>query len=191
MGTKCIQLATGLTLCSLFATAPVEAESGWQEYATVSNRVLSIRETHPLGASLSDLHLRSRGFENELDEVVKDCDPLEQVFVTDLDNNGYDEFYLITRSVGSGSYGNVIGYASNHDKSLSPIYLPPAAPPGYPFTGYMGHDQFSVHNGVLLRTFGLYREGDSNAYPTGGRRTISYELVPGEAGWILQISDVD
>jgi hypothetical protein len=56
--------------------------------------------------------------------------------------------------------------------------------------GYMGHDEFSVLEGVLGRCFPLYRDTDTNARPTGGMRQIQYKLVPGEAGWILKIDRV-
>ena len=36
-----------------------------------------------------------------------------------------------------------------------------------------------------MRRFPLYRDGDPNARPTGGTRTVEYALVRGEAGWIL------
>jgi hypothetical protein len=51
--------------------------------------------------------------------------------------------------------------------------------------GYMGHDEFAVGEGSLLRRFPIYRSGDSNAAPTGGMRQLRYRLLPGEAGWIL------
>lgn len=49
--------------------------------------------------------------------------------------------------------------------------------------GYMGHDEFAVGEGSLLRRFPVYREGDNNAAPTGGTRQIRYKLEAGEAGW--------
>ena len=50
----------------------------------------------------------------------------------------------------------------------------------------MGHDEFRVVESSLVRRFPVYREGDTNAKPTGGTRQISYELKAGEAGWVLR-----
>ncbi|MDF2377039.1 MAG: hypothetical protein P1U81_12405 [Verrucomicrobiales bacterium] len=42
----------------------------------------------------------------------------------------------------------------------------------------------------LARRFPVYKEGDSNAKPSGGTRQIQYKLKAGEAGWILRIDKV-
>ena len=102
-------------------------------------------------------------------------------YVTDLDNNGWPEIYMITRSVGSGSYGTVVGYAVNNGKSMSPVYMPELSQ-----QGYMGHDRFEVQKDHISRTFPLYKEDDPNARPSGGEMTIRYQLTAGEAGWILK-----
>ncbi len=36
-----------------------------------------------------------------------------------------------------------------------------------------------------MRRFPVYREGDTNAAPSGGTRQLQYRLEPGEAGWLL------
>jgi hypothetical protein len=51
----------------------------------------------------------------------------------------------------------------------------------------MGHDQFAVVENALVQRFPIYRDTDTNARPTGGTRQLQYKLVPGEAGWILQL----
>jgi hypothetical protein len=51
----------------------------------------------------------------------------------------------------------------------------------------MGHDAYAVGEGVLLHRFPIYRDGDTNANPTGGIRQVQYKLVQGEAGWILKV----
>ena len=40
---------------------------------------------------------------------------------------------------------------------------------------------------VLVRRFPIYKDGDSDAKPTGGTRQFQYKLTPGEAGWILRL----
>lgn len=106
--------------------------------------------------------------------------------VADLDANGYPEIYIYVSSAGSGSYGSLIAYASNRNLSFSEIYLPPLSNEPELAEGYLGHDEFAVGEGALLRRFPVYREGDTNASPSGGIRQIQYELVAGEAGWALR-----
>ena len=73
---------------------------------------------------------------------------------------------------------------------MSPIYLPPMEQSPEALVGYMGHDEFAVVENRLVRRFPLYREGDTNATATGGTRQMQYRLVPGEAGWLLQLDRV-
>lgn len=137
-----------------------------------------------------DYHIVPKGFEFTKDTfIVSEADPLSKVFLEDLDNNGFEEIYLITTSVGSGSYGNIYGYSSNSDSSVTAIYLPPILDndlaPGALFEGYMGHDSIYLDQGKLMRKFPIYQEGDPNCCPTGGQATITYTLKAGEASWKL------
>lgn len=105
--------------------------------------------------------------------------------VADLDADGSPEIYVYATSDGSGSYGSLVAYAANKRKSLSEIYLPPINQNSQAAIGYMGHDQFAVGEGRLLRRFPIYREHDTNATPAGGVRQLQYRLQHGEAGWVL------
>ncbi len=55
---------------------------------------------------------------------------------------------------------------------------------------YLGHDQLAVVETTLVRRFPLYREGDSNAEPTGGTRLLRCKLAKAEAGWLLELDKV-
>jgi Periplasmic lysozyme inhibitor of I-type lysozyme len=107
------------------------------------------------------------------------------VEVEDLNADGYPEVYVYVTSAGSGSYGSLIAYASNRNRSISPISLPPLEDDAGAAKGYMGHDRFVVGEGSLVRNFPIYKDGDTNAAPTGGTRQIQYRLQAGEAGWRL------
>ena len=155
------------------------------EYVTRSGKRLFISESHPVGLSLSDISIKSSGFEHNISETIKDSDPIKGVYVADLDDNGFDEFYIITISSGSGSYGNVIGFASNNDKSLSMMHFPGISEEDEPFAGYMGHDNFKIADKKFIRSFPIYLSKDKNPTPTGGTRHLSYGLFSGEAAWQL------
>lgn len=162
-----------------------------QKYETKSGKWISIVEIHPVGRSLSSIRISSEGFEYEFNETVKDTDPIKEVFVADLDGNGFDELYIFTVSAGSGSYGKVIGIASNKDKSMSMILFPQIEKGDPIFEGYMGHDVFTIENQRLVRSFPVYGAKNTNADPTEEIRGIVYGLIPGEAMWQLQIERVE
>jgi hypothetical protein len=158
-----------------------------KEYKTKTGKTIIISVTHPVGQSLNTIEMRTKDFEHNYLEIIEDRDPISDVFVDDLDGNGFDEIYIITTSVGSGSYGKVLGFASNKDKSLSMINFPEIQEGDRNFEGYMGHDTFEIENQKLVRIFPIYNKGDTNQNPTGGSRKLIYGLYPGEAMWQLKI----
>ena len=138
----------------------------------------------PNDSSLNQVTLRASTLEGSLGQIQAEADgSITDVEVGDLNADGYPEIYVFVTSAGSGSYGSLIAYASNRNKSLSEIYLPPIDDSPALSKGYMGHDTFTVGKGVLVRRFPVYLEGDNNAEPTGGTRQIDYTL---EAGWVLR-----
>lgn len=167
-----------------------DMDSWADEYVTRSGKSLHIAESHPQGQSLSDIHFNSSGFEHDLSETVEESDPIKDVYVADLDGNGFDEFYIVTISSGSGSYGNIIAFGSNRDKSLSRIYFPEFQEGDERFAGYMGHDEFRISENKLIRSFPIYLLSDKNAKPSGGTRQVTYGLYPGETSYQLKIVEV-
>ena len=158
-----------------------------KEYRTKTGKTIIISETHPVGRSLSTIRISTKGFEHNYAEVFENKDPISNVFIADLDGNGFDEIYIITTSAGSGSYGTVLGFASNKDKSLSMINFPEIRKGNEDLEGYMGHDTFKIEDRKLIRIFPIYNRGDTNSNPTGGKRMLVYGLYPGEAMWQLKV----
>ena len=158
-----------------------------REYKTKTGKTIILTETHPVGQSLSTIEISTRDFDHNYPEIYEDRDPISDVFLADLDGNGFDEIYIITTSAGSGSHGTVLGFASNKDKSLSMINFPEIQEGDRNFEGYMGHDTFKIENQKLVRLFPIYSEGDTHQNPTGGMRKLVYGLYPGEAMWQLKI----
>lgn len=150
--------------------------------------------TYSKSSSINDFAVVAVDFPNSKDSlIIKDSDPFQEAVLKDLDANGYDELYIMTRSVGSGSYASIFGFASNQDLSLTSIYLPDISEndiqKGNPFYGYMGHDSIYFNETRLFRKFPIYNEGDANCCPTGGNKILSYQLKAGEATWILEIEN--
>ena len=185
-----ILLASALAMLAGWASCSGTQEDPSQSpkvYKTKSGKTIMVSESHPVGMSLSTIEISSRGFEHDLSETYENVDPITDVLLADLDGNGFDEIYIVTISAGSGSYGKVIGFASNRDKSLSMIHFPEIEKDDKMFDGYMGHDSFKIEKNKLMRTFPVYSADDTNRKPTGGKRTLIYGLYPGEAMWQLKI----
>ncbi len=150
------------------------------EVKTSTGKVITITETHPKGASLSDLAVQFQGDTNAM--RFTDVDPISSTVTGDLDKNGFDEVYMISTSVGTGTYGNILGVSSNRDKSLSMIFVPEMneddKKPGKLFDGYEGHDEYAIENGIIIRRFPY--KGDKN-----NMKSVPYQVVMGEGGLIL------
>jgi hypothetical protein len=106
--------------------------------------------------------------------------------VADLNGDGFPEIYIYVTSAGSGSYGSLIAYGSNKNRSLTKIYLPPLEENPRAVVGYQGHDEFGVVENAFVRRFPIYKKNDNQARPTGGTRQVQYHLVVGEPGWKLK-----
>lgn len=179
-------LVSTVGLISCFDTTYSSSHAS-TEYKTKTGKTIIISEIHPVGQSLSTIEVSTKDFEHNYPEIYQDRDPISDVFVADLDGNGFDEIYIITISAGSGSYGTVLGFASNKDKSLSMINFPEIQKGDENFEGYMGHDTFKIENQKLVRIFPIYNQGDTNQNPTGDTRKLVYGLYPGEAMWQLKV----
>lgn len=86
-------------------------------YYTHTGKTFVITEDE-ISASLSNISVIGNGFGNFTTPVILgETDPLENAFIADLDADGFDELYLVTRSVGSGSYATLFAIASISDIS--------------------------------------------------------------------------
>lgn len=142
-------------------------------------------------SSINTLTIKPKGLKLDNRVISKEINgKVTEAEVADLNADGSPEILVYTVSAGSGSYGSLIGYASNRKKSLSQIYLPDLTQDKETSIGYMGHDEFSVVETRLARRFPVYRPGDSNNNPTGGLRQLYYELTLGEPGWVLKLDEV-
>ena len=110
--------------------------------------------------------------------------------IGDLNIDSYPELFVYLTSDGRGSYGKLIGYSVKNRKSVSQVYLPDISENDEVSKGYMGHDEMAIVENTFCQRFPIYKEGDSNANPTGGIRQIQYKLVDGESSRILKIDKV-
>ena len=160
-----------------------------KEYKTKSGKTFIITEEKP-SASISKITVTPKGF-TEVNRPLKmeESDPFDYALIADVNKDGFDELYIITRGAGSGSYATIYGFSSNKDKSVTPIYVSEISKDDFTkiFFGYLGHDKFYVEGNKLMRKYPIYKKEDSNNNPTGGEKILEYKLTPGEASWVLEI----
>jgi len=144
---------------------------------------ISFRVQCPNNSSLNKVTITPKGLSNNKPIVVDADGTVSDVKIDDINNDGFPEIYISVISAGSGGYGSLIAYASNKNKSITPITLPELTKKQ--MKGYMGRDEFAPVESVFVRRFPVYKDGDTNAKPTGKTRQIQYELKSGEAGWKL------
>jgi hypothetical protein len=185
---ECERITAGYRSAAARAASPVTSATFDRtlELWGIRFRVTSANE-----GSINTLRIVPSGLQIDNSPIVRTINgTVTNAEVADLNADGSPEIYVYVTSAGSGSYGSLVAYSTNRRKSLSDIYLPPLTENKAASKGYMGHDEFVVGEGVLVRRFPVYRAADTNANPTGGRRELQYKLVPGEAGWILKLDKV-
>lgn len=140
-----------------------------------SVKIVQVEVDNSESASINKVNIISTDFKEDI-SIKLETEPITDVFIADLDKNGYEELYLITTSAGSGSYGEVYAFISDKDVEIIQCSLASISESETDFKGYMGHDSFYIENSILIREFPVYREKDSNSNPTGGTQKIRYTL---------------
>lgn len=106
---------------------------------------------------------------------------------TNLNNDEYPELLVFVADAGSGSYGRLVGYEFM-SRGRRPLTLPELQ--GAAAEGYLGHDAFRIDGRRIIRTFPIYRPDDPNSTPSGGTRTVVYEM-PKKEGLITMVEHRD
>lgn len=99
-----------------------------------------------------------------------------QVFVSDYDTDGNDEFYFVTLPGGSGGHSNIIAFEAKGNVSLEKLSYTYLTRDHVAGIGYTGHDSFIFGEKGIYNSFQIYNFSDPNCCPTGGQRKIMYEL---------------
>jgi hypothetical protein len=102
--------------------------------------------------------------------------------IGDLSIDQAPEVYVFVREPGAEQRLSLVAYASNRNKSLSTIYLPPLEDVPGAAAGYAGHDAMAVVESVFARRFPI---------PGDKTRQIQYRLAQGEASWVLKFDRMD
>ncbi len=177
----------GVIMAFLLHSPAISAANDFNQIFTLQG--ISFHITCPNSGSINKLTIKPSGLsinnsiiEQEIDGTVSGAE------IADINSDGSPEIYVYVTSAGSGSYGDLVAYSSNNNKSISGIYLAPLAEDSINSKGYMGHDTFSITGSELRRQFPIYTQNDTNANPSGGVRQLQYKLFAGEAGWQLKLT---
>ncbi|MFY8206508.1 MAG: PliI family lysozyme inhibitor of I-type lysozyme [Arenimonas sp.] len=172
------------------AAAPEAAKPGFKKEFELNGIRFVVEATNE--GSMNNLTITPSGLSEVNDVISREIDgSVTNAEIGDINADGSPEIYVWVNSAGSGSYATPIGYASNNNKSMSEIYFPPISEDAVNSKGYMGHDEFAVVEGVVAQRFPIYKDGDTNAQPSGKMRQLQYKLTPGEAGWVMKVDRVE
>ncbi len=201
MKTKLIILATTLLVLTAVSCKQANKETVKEEFENSSDneaiRVFSSTLTwnntkFDINIQNDTLFIQPSGLEASNDSFFHPI--LGQTVVgteiVDLDGDQHAEILVFLTSDGSGSYGNVIAYSVNNGKSMSQITYNAEGDSEEIKQGYMGHDSFTIQENKLQRSFPIYKENDTNANPTGGKRTILYKLEQGPNSKLLVVDQI-
>jgi len=173
------------------AKIPTNSNIDSKEFKTKSGKVFVVTEEKP-SASISKITVTPKGFTKVNKPLqMEESDPFDYALIADVNNDGFDELYIITRGASSGSYAEIFGFASNKDKSVAPIYVHELTDDQFVkfFPNYMGHDTFYIEDNKLMRKYKQFKKEDEQCCPTGEMKFLEYTLNLDEASWILKISN--
>lgn len=127
------------------------------------------------------LEVRPVGFKSEAREVsFMMHGRTAKAEIDDLNGDGYPDLVLFVCTDSNANFGTIYAFISKANKSITGCVLPDPMMDGKINEGYKGHNQFSVMQGYLLEKFPVYKPADDKDKPSGGLRSILYQLVPDE-----------
>jgi|GEM_PF-2041203 len=157
------------------ATTPPE-RPGFRKELTSGPYKYLISTTGPVGQRTLSVRAEQDGRELT---TAQDTLPgeVQDAQLAKLTTGSGDELLVFTEGTGSGSYGDVRGYwfGGQDWEKMEP--LPKLT--GAAAQGYQGQDKFEVQDNTLMREFPVYLPADANCCPSGGVRTIRYQMAQG------------
>lgn len=107
--------------------------------------------------------------------------------VADVNADGSPEIYVFLQPQGEDAVARLVAYSTNNLKSMSEIYLAPLSGDSENGLGFRGGNEFAVIENYIGQRFPVVGE---DGQPTGKTRQLLYRLEPGEAGWVLELDQV-
>ena len=113
---------------------------------------------------------------------------IERVAIEDFNNDGFPDMIMYSHGgVSANDYVTVYAVLSAENKSFTPVFFPDILDDAKLRDGYKGHDEFTLMEGMIMRTFPVFKPDDTADKPTGGKRTIQYKLFSIEGGYRFKV----
>jgi hypothetical protein len=113
-------------------------------------------------------HMKYKSTSGELDGKIVDA------WNMDLDSDGNPELFIQSKGEGEGSHLNMYVYEYSDGGSAQELNFPSLK--GSQKEGYKGQDSVYIKEGILMRSFPVFDEGDSTNTPTNEKKTLIYKL---------------
>ncbi len=185
--------ATDVTTISTSATSTLSEQSqNVKTFPLASGGKIIVSETNPIGASLSTLTITTEGI-GSTSPITLETNKVTNIFATDLNHDTFEELIIVSTAQGSGSYGEATIFTTKERPNISLVHIPPLTEDdtekGRLFEGYMGHDNFNITDGTLVREYPIYNATDTNSNPTGVTKKIYYILNEKDNAYYVTFSD--
>jgi hypothetical protein len=130
-------------------------------------------------ADQNDVSVSSIGFKaTGPDPSFKAPGKITKVMTDDMNDDGSPDLVICVYSGDSSEIGTIVCITFNvTDKNFVPVYFPDIYLDPKIRDGYKGHDEFSILTGTILRKFPVYLPNDTPGNPTGGKRTVQYQIM--------------
>jgi hypothetical protein len=161
----------------------------------VSNAAAQIKKidtTVRIGKVAYHILCSNKNFENNLAEIkligfdnaARDLNfyikgKIKKAEIDDFNNDGYPDLVLYVYNGPTGAIGNVVGIASEENKSCVPILFPDIRDDPKLRAGYTGGDEFYLLEGLLFRSYPMKNPADTLQTI---KRTIQYKMAKAERG---------
>ncbi|HKK80201.1 MAG TPA: hypothetical protein VJ933_11250, partial [Phaeodactylibacter sp.] len=141
--------------------------------------------TSPNAPKENTLAIQSEGLSGRNPSFTKDLGT-QQVYraeLADLNQDGYPEVYIFTRTTTAPPQGEVYAFASYRNRSYGEVYVADEAAQNLRSSTYQGGDVFELKETALVRRFPVYENGRASADSS----TLTYKLKMGETSYRLEV----
>ena len=129
--------------------------------------------------------IQSEGLAGRNPSFTKDIGT-QQVYraaLADLNQDGYPEVYIFTRTTQEPPQGEVYAFASYRNRSYGEVYVADEAVQNLRSNAYQRGHVFELQETAIVRRFRVYQNGRASSYSN----TLTYKLEMGETSYRLEV----
>lgn len=156
-----------------------------REFRHYKNSSIKIIEKYKDSFISRDVTIKTKGFLRDKSYKYESIGYVDTVMISDLNNDGENEYYITIGNGGSGGYLDLMAYTvinqelkkidtSEIDNVLAGKY--------FDASKIQGHYNYHIDKKFLVNNVPLYNPEDSNCCPTGGELNIYFGYIQDENG---------